>query len=167
MKKFDADTKIAVGLLPQDLATGTGAKSGAWVSLANYDSLTALYMSDVGTAGQDVTVKLQQATAAGGGGSKDLNAGQWFIAQNATVGDIGDALDTDGTAGEFEDDGETACVARIEVTADQLDVAGGFEFVRVHCTDAGTTAGKLGSVAYILRGARYAQAVVEQPSVLS
>ena len=125
-----------------------------------------LYASDVGTASQDVTVKLQQATSAAGP-AKDLDAGQWYVAQNATVADIGDTFAADGTAGEFEDDGETACIARIEVTGDQLDIANDYAYVRVQCSDSGTTAGKLGSAVYILRGARYAQAVADQPTVLA
>ena len=167
MKKFDADTHIAVAILPQDLSV-TGAGEGDWVSMADYDSLTVIYASDVGTAGQDLTVKLQQSTtAAGAGPVKDLDAGQWFVAQNTTVGNLGDALAVDGSAGEFEDDGESACIARVEVTGDQLNVNNDYLFVRVHASDPGTTAGKIGSAVYVLRGARYAVAVVEQPSALS
>ena len=168
MKKHDAETKVVLALPVQDLAAGTGVKNGPWVGMAQYDSLTVLYnKSDAGTSGQDPTIKLQQATAAGGGGSKDLNAGQWYIAQHATVASIGDTFAADGTAGEFEDDGETACIARIEVTADQLDTANNYAYVRLHSTDSGSTAGKLASAIFVLRAARYAQAVADQPSVLT
>ena len=167
MKKHDSETKVAVGFLPQDISVA-GAGEGDWVSLALYDSLTAVYMSDVGTASQDSTVKLQQSTtAAGAGPVKDLDAGQWFVAQNTTVGDIGDELTADGTAGEFEDDGESACVARVEVTGDQLDTANDYAYVRVHASDPGTSTGKIASVVMILRSPRYAQAVPEQPTVLA
>ena len=169
MKKFDADTKVAVGILPRDGAGGS--MTGDYVSLANYDSLTVIYTTDAGTDTQDVTVKLRQAKTAAGGNAKDLNAGTWFVAQNAAVANLGDALaaDTGSTdpAGEFVDDGESACIARIEVTADQLDTDNDFKFVAVQVTDSGATAGKLQAAVCVLRGARYAVAVDEQPTVLS
>ena len=164
MKKFDADTKIVVGLLPRD-GSG-GALTGAFVDMGLYDSLTVIYSTDVGTSGQDVTVQLRQSKVAAGTGAKNLNAGQWFVAQNATVGDLGDTLEADGSTGDFEDDGETACIARVEVTADQLDTANDFRFAGVHVTDSGTTTGKLQSAVYVLRGARYAVGVADQPTVL-
>ena len=167
MKKHDAETKVVLGLPIQDLSTGGGNKPGDWVSLALYDSLTVIYTSDVGTAGEDPTVKLRQATSNAGASGKDLVAGQWYVAQDATVADVGDALAEDGTAGSFEDDGETACIARIEITADQLDTANDFAYVQVQVSDSGATAGKLGAAVYVLRSARYAQAVTKQPSVLT
>ena len=169
MKKFDADTKVAVGILPRDGAGGS--MTGDWVSLAAYDSLTVLYSTDVGTDTQDVTVKLRQAKTAGGANAKDLNAGTWYVAQNATVANLGDALAADtgsaDPAGEFVDDGESACIARIEITADQLDTDNDFAFAAVQVSDSGATAGKLQAAIYIMRGARYATGVEDQPTVLS
>ena len=107
MKKYDASTKVVAGFVPIDLASG--AQLGDWVSVKDYDSLTVLYISDVGVAGQDVTVKLQQATDNANAGVKDLDAGQWFQMQHATA--LTDVFIKDGTAGEFEDDGETRCIA--------------------------------------------------------
>ena len=169
MKKFDADTKVVPLILPRDGAGGS--MTGDWVSLAVYDSATVIYATDVGTDTQDVTVKLRQAKTAAGGNAKDLNAGTWYVAQNATVANLGDTLtaDTGSTdpAGEFVDDGESACIARIEVTADQLDTDNDFAFVTVSVSDSGATAGKLQSVVAVLRGARYSVAVEDQPTVLS
>ena len=163
MKKFDADTKVVAGIVPIDLSGG--AKNGDWVSLSDYDSLTVVYVTDVGTAGQDATIKLQQSTTnAGAGPVKDVVAGQWYVVQGAA---LDDDFETDGTPGSFEDDGETMCIARIEITADQLDLANGYAFVRVHASNPGATAGKFGAAVYILRGARYVLAVDEQPSVQS
>ena len=168
MKKFNADTKVVVGILPRDGAGGS--RTGDYVSLESYDSLMVLYTTDVGTDTQDVTVKLRQAKTAAGGSAKDLNKGTWYVAQNAAVANLGDTLVADtGSAspeGEFVDDGETACIARIEVTADQLDIDNGFKFVCVQVSDSGATAGKLQAAIYVLRGARYSIAVENQPSVL-
>ena len=164
MKKHDAATKIVSAIVPRDLSTGSAAKQGDWVELSKYDSVTVVYTSDAGTAGEDPTVKLRQATSAAGANAKDLDAGQWYVAQHASA--LTDSFAEDGTAGEFEDDGETQCIARIEVTADQLDVNNDFRYVQVHVSDSGATAGKLGAAVYILRGARWSIRVDEQPTVL-
>ena len=165
MKKHDAETKVVVGLVPQ-VITGA-AENGDFVSLALYDSATVLYSSDVGTTSEDVTVTLRQAKTAAGGDAKDLDAGQWYVAQNVSPTALGDTFAEDGTAGEFEDDGETACVARVEVTADQLDTANDFAYVSVRVDNSGTGTTKYGQALYLLRGARYAQAVDKQPTVLT
>ena len=163
MKKHDAATKVAAAIVPVDLSAA--AASGDWVELGKYDSLTVLYVSDAGTAGQDVTVSLRQATSNTGTAAKDLDKGQWYAAQHATA--LTDSFAAVGAGdGSFTDDGETQCIARVEVTADQLDVDNDFAWVQVQASDPGATAGKLGAAIYVLRGARYAIKVDDQPSVL-
>ena len=164
MKKHDAITKIAAGILPVDLSDGAAA--GDWVDLSKYDSLTVIYVSDAGTANEDVTVELRQAKTAAGGDAKDLDKGQWYAYQHATA--LGDKFAEIGDgAGSFTDDGETTCIARVEVTADQLDVDNDFRYVQISASDPGSTAGKLGAAVYVLRGARYAIKVEDQPTVLT
>lgn len=165
MKKHDALTHVVNALSPQDLSAGGGNKSGDWVNLKNYDSLFVIYQSDAGTAGQDVNVSLRQATSRSGGNAKNLAKGQWFAAQGTTA--VDDVFETVGDgAGTFTDDGETICVARVEVTADQLDVDNNFSWVQIRCSDSGNAAGKLGSAVYLLRGARFAIEVPEQKSAV-
>ena len=162
MKKFNQDTKVIAAFLPDDLAGG--ANTGVYVNMGFYDSLTLLYMSEVGTSGQDVTVTLRQAPVAAGTGQKNITGLDWYSAQHAT--DLPEAK-TKTSGNNFEDAGETLCALQVEVTADMLDVAGGFNWVAVHTTDAGTTAGKFGAAFYVLRGGRYITAVEDQPTVTS
>ena len=51
-----------------------------------------------------------------------------------------------------------------EITADQLDVSGEFNYVSVTTSDPGANT-KLGMAFYVLRGGRYALAVEDQPAV--
>ena len=166
MKKFDADTKVVQLIFPVDASDG--AVTGDWVSMEHYDSLLVVYSAGDGTGTMDVDVKLRQATASDGSDAKDVDAGQWSVMQAATAAAVSDTFALDGTAGsgEFENDGENLCVGRIEITADQLDVAGGYSWVTVATTDPGSGE-KLISAVGILRGARYAVAVDQQPTVLS
>ena len=163
-KSYGDGMKVVVGFMPIDMSAGNNP--GDWINLEHYDSCTVIYMSDVGTAGQDPAVTLQQATDNSGSGSKDLEPGRnWYGEQDATVGNVtGDTIASLG-ADEFTDDGETACIARIEFFASDLDVSGGFKYVRVRATDSGNSAGKLGAAVYVLQGARYTVDVPDQPEV--
>ena len=164
-KSKAAETKIIVGFGNLDLAT---KREGDWVSLAEYDSLQVVYLSDVGTSGEDVTVKLRQAKTNAGGSAKDLSPGRdWYGEQNATAANVtGDTVASLGTD-TFTDDGETACLARIEVFADDLDVNGDFEYVQIDVSDPGDTPGKLASALYVMQGARHQTAIEHQPTVTS
>ena len=163
MKRDEAATHIVQIIAPRDGASG--AATGDWVSLGGHDSIQVVYSSGAGTANQDVSVRLRQAKTAAGGAAKDLAAGQWHAAQHAT--DVGDGLAAVGSPGRFTDDGETQCLARVEVTADQLDVNDGFKYVTVSVTDSGSTAGKHQSVVGVLGGSRHSVAVEHQATVLA
>ena len=168
MKRFDGETHIAPMLPPTDVA-GAATTTSDWVCLSLYDSLTVVYLSDAGTAGEDATVSLRQATTAAGAGAKALAAGTWHAAQNASAASLGDTLEAAGAAGagSFRDDGETAAVARVEVTGDQLDTAGDYSFVAVQLRRGGSTAGKIAAAAAVCRGGRYQAQIAAQPTALA
>lgn len=166
-KKFDADTKVvsAFPAGPRDISTAATTQ-GDWVKLSDYDSLMVVYSSDPGTANQDPTVSLRQARTNTGTAAKALAAGQWFATEHATA--LGDALRPVGQPGTFtEAAGEQATLARVEVTADQLDVSNRFDWVQVRVQRGGNTQGKLANAVYVLRGARYAEEVDEQVTALA
>ena len=164
-KSYEDGMKVIVALLPQDLSVGGANKQGDWVSLANYDSCTIIYASDVGTANQDCDIDIRQATTNTGGSAKNLNGPRWYGMQHGTPGmATGDASALLGTS-DFTDDGETAAVARCEVTADMLDVGNDFRFIQVRASDSGAAAGKLGAAFYVLQGARHSVDVPNQPAV--
>lgn len=144
---------------PVDLSGG--ANAGDWVSLKNYKKCLILFHSAIGTAGDDPTVTLLQATAVAGTGSKALNintskvfkkqaatnllaVGQW---SNASAGVTANAW-TDADAAEQE------LLLAIEVDADELDVDNGFDCVSISVADVGTNA-QLGAAYYILAEPRY------------
>ena len=164
MKKHDATTKVVCGVPPRTISNSN--VDGDWVSMSRYDSIMLVYMSDVGVAGKDVTVTLRQARSASGGQAKNVNSGQWYAEQATVAGDALTAIGGDDS-GSWTDDGETAALARVEITADQLDVSGGFDFVSVRLRNSTSGAEKVASVSYIMRGARYVRDVPDQPTVLS
>lgn len=158
--KQDADTKIVAAFGPADLDGGNA--DGDWVSLADHDSLTAVVLKAAGAANRDPSVSLRQARDNTGTGAKAVGSGQWYVAEGDDVFEAA----AEGDTGAFEADGDTAQIARCEITSDQLDTNGGYGWVSVRATRGGsaTSTAMLASAVYVLRGARIAQAVPLQPS---
>lgn len=99
-------------------AYGEGAQTTAWISAKNFHSfMAAIY---VGTMASNHTIdaKLEQATTSGGGGAKDV-----------TGSDI-----TQLTAAGSDSDKQVIINCRTE----KLDVANGFDYVRLSITLAST-----------------------------
>jgi hypothetical protein len=117
--------------------------TGDWINLENWDRAYLMLIKPAGTAGDDLSIHLQQATAAAGTGAKDLNftklwykkaastndfttVGTWTAVELTTatadldlvsVNSVDLATDTVGAA------------ILVEVLASSLDVNGGFKFV--------------------------------------
>ena len=146
MKKWEGDTKVVVGVVPQTLG---GAPVDKWVSLENYDSLTVIYVSDVGTAGSDPVLKVRQAKTAGGGSAKNVTGIEWLSTQGVAIGEQVKRT----VADSLTDVGETECLAWAEITADMLDNVNGYNYAGIDVTAGGNT--KIGAAILLLRGARY------------
>lgn len=131
-------------LVPDIIAGDANADlTGDWISLKNHSRAYLLIIKPAGTAGDDLSVHLQQATAAAGTGAKDLtfrklwykkastgntftSTGTWTpVTLTTATADLdlvsvnGDDLATD-TVG---------AVILVEVLAESLDANNGFCFV--------------------------------------
>jgi hypothetical protein len=163
--------QIVPAFSPVNLATA--ANAGDWISLKNYKSVWIMFHSAVGTAGEDPTVTLLQASAVAGTGSKALNinttrifkkqaatnlttTGQW---SSAAAGVTANAW-TDGAAAEED------VILAIGVDADELDVDNGFDCVSISVADVGTSA-QLGAAYYILGEPRYQTQANSLPSAIA
>ena len=150
---------IVEGFPADDLQTG--ANTGDWVSLENYKRIAVCFVSGVGTAGDDPTLTILQATDVAGTGSKALNVvtTQAFKKQAATSlastgawssasADASTNTLTNATAAE------QSCLWVAEFSADQLDVDNGFCGVSATVADIGNNA-QPGYLFYILGEPRY------------
>jgi hypothetical protein len=147
---------IIPGTPPKD--TGTSAP-GDYINLTNHHGVLVVYYKGIGTAGEDPTIELQQATSAAGAGAKDLNGfaeihkkqgtdlttvGTWTrVSQTADEDFVGDATSAES---------QGLYTAWVPTTA--LDVANGFKYLCVNIKDTGVAA-QLGCVLYIVHGFRY------------
>lgn len=134
---FDIVPDIVAGDANADL-------TGDWIAMRGYERAYLVLIKPAGTAGDDLSIHLQQATAAAGTGAKDLTFTKlWY--KKATAG--GNAFTATGTwtavvlttatadldlvsvnGVDLETD-EQGAVIVVEVLATSLDADGGFDFV--------------------------------------
>jgi len=143
--------KIVMG--SPGIAAHTGAAGDCdYVSLKNFDQLTIAINVDNATTVTGGAVTLKQATAVAGTGEKALAFAKMYANTDCAAGDT--VTETAVTSATFTTDttDNKNLMYVIEVQASDLDVAGGFDCVRV---DVASMANAVAAVTYILHSARY------------
>ena len=142
---------IVEGVPPVDLQDG--ANTGDYVSLKHYRKVIVIFRSGLGTAADDPTLTIQQATSVAGGSVKALNFTTIYRKQAATsLASTGQWTKTTQTAANTYTNGTSAeedVMWAVEFDADELDVANGFDCIRATVADVGGNA-QPGSLDYIL-----------------
>ena len=147
-------TQICAGFGPVDMSAA--ANNGDWVSMKDFDRCSIIFFKAAGTAGDDPTLTLKQATDVSGTNAKALNFTRIDVKQGTLTALGTFATVTQAAANTYLDltSAENAGIYVIEVKSDDLDVANGFDCVQFSVADVGTNA-QLGAALYLLRGARY------------
>lgn len=148
---FVESHQISAGFVPIDLQAGSN--DGDWFNMAGFDSVVCIFFKAAGTAGDDPTVTMSQATSNAGGGATGLSFTRvdvkqgtlTSVAQFTTVTQSAASTYTDATSAEIQ------AIWVVEVSAE--DLADGYKFVRMRVSDVGSNA-QLGACLYIGRGAR-------------
>ena len=145
---------------PIDLQGGTGQHvTGDFVSLKNWGRCICLFHSAIGTAGDDPTITLRQAKDNADGSGKALSIIDTIYTKQAAtdllstgvwtkVTQAAGATYTEATSAEQE------ALWAVEVRVEDMDVDGGFDFLRMTVADVGTNA-QLGAGYYILCDPKY------------
>jgi hypothetical protein len=140
----------------------TGANNGDWVSLIVAERCMIVFSSGIGTAGDDATLTLEQATDASGTGAKALNpvtdpphCWKKQAASDLSSTAVWTDAAADVTTNTFTniDAAEQSCLWVVEISAIQLDVNNSFTHLRATVADIGSNA-QPGSLLYILSGLR-------------
>jgi hypothetical protein len=155
--KLVENAQIAAGFVPVDMSAG--ANNGDWINLRDWNHLTVIVFKAAGTAGDDPTLTLKQASDNSGTGAKALNFTEIWQKQG-TLTSVGTfTKNTQSAANTYvdTDSAENQGIYVLEIDADMLDVDNGFDHVQISIADVGTNA-QLGSALYILTEPRYAQA---------
>lgn len=161
------NSQVVPAILPIDVAAGN--QIGDYVSLKNYNRCEIKFVKNAGTAGQDPTIALYQATAVAGTGAKALNFTTIYRKQAATnltaVGTVTKTTQTAAATYTEGSSGEETAVWIIDIQASDLDVANGFDCIRADIQSGGSTAGAIGYLEYRLYEPRFAQATT--PSAIA
>lgn len=159
--------QIVEGFPTVDLSSG--ANDGDWINLKDWKHIAIIFRSGIGTAGQDPTLTIEQATDVSGAGVKALNFTTIYRKQAATdLSAVGAFTKTTQTAANTYTDGdaaEEALIWIVEINADELDINNGFLCIRATIADVGAAA-QPGDLLYILSEPRYAHSAENMPSAL-
>ena len=122
----------------------TAANNGDWVSFKQYNHIAIVFVSGVGTAGDDPTLTVVQATSAAGAGGKALNFTDIMIKQAATsLAGTGSFTHTTQAAANTYTSAtaaEQSLIWVVEFDASDLDSDNGFIFLRATVADVGGNA---------------------------
>jgi len=147
------ESQIVVGLVPYDMSLGAG--SGDYISLKNYRHVAVVFLKDAGTASENATITLQQASDVAGTGVKSLNFTEYYLKDGTQTG-VGTFTKTSQTAAAtVTATGANEQLLVVEFDGDDLDVDNGFDCIRATISDAGSTTAAYGTLLYILSQARY------------
>lgn len=149
--------QIVSGFLPVDMQAA--ANTGDWVSMKDYERCTIVFFKAAGTAGDDPTLTLQEATAVAGTGNQDLAAiDSVYVKQDTALTGVGQFTKvTQAAAATYTDatSAEDAAIWVIDVKAE--DMSEGFDCINASVGDVGGNA-QLGCLLYLLWPARYGKA---------
>ena len=154
---------IHPAILPVD--SQSGASSGLVVSLKNYAGCLVLLQKKAGTAGDDVVFTMTQAQAVAGTGEKALPFSRIYKKLHATTVPGTWTLTEQAAAGNYTDDtsAEKAGLIAVDVKAEDLDQANGFDCIRLAIPDTGSAGAQLISATYILYGPKNGGAGMVSP----
>ncbi len=155
---------IVVGAAPADF---NSAATVDWVSLKNYDGCLVVLVKAAGTAGDDPSIILTQATDVSGTSSKALSAIRRIyykvgtqtgvttfssIAVTTATADV-DTVSVNGATDLAADSVEALFV--VDIRASDLDVDNGFDCISYTWDDADVGNTAYATILFIPYGARY------------
>lgn len=150
--------RIIVGFPPS--AAGTSD----YVSMKNYDHLTAILVLDNATSVTGSAITTKQATNVAAAGAKTLALSTAWRNIDTGAADLlaSFAVSSDTFTTVSTDNKNSLYV--IEIAAADLDVSGGFDCIQVGNASGVAT---ILAIIYILGGARFAAAAADQPTPTS
>lgn len=164
--KLLENLNIASAIVPVDLSSG--ANAGDWIDVSNYQEFAIVVFKAAGTAGDDPTLTVEQATAAAGTGNQALNFTEIYTKQDTALTSVGTWTKVTQAAGNTYTDATSAedqAIWAIQFKTSELDVADGYTHVQASLDDVGTN-GQVGCAFIILGEPRYAESPQDAPTIL-
>jgi hypothetical protein len=144
---------IVSGIVPINLGS---ARTGDTISMRNYGRCALVFFKAAGSASEDPTLTVEQATSITPSSAKALTFTTIFTKQG-TLTSVGTWTKTTQTAAATYTNAsasENEAVWVIDINVEDMDVDNGFDCLRVTIADAGST-NQIGALLYILHEPRY------------
>ena len=157
-------TQVVAGFVPVDMQAG--ANDGDWIALKNFKSCAVIFFKAAGTAGDDPTLTIEQATDVAGAGAKALDFTTIHVKQG-TLASIGQFTEITQAASNTYTEATSAEVQAIWVVTfgvSELDVNNSFSAIRGRVANIGGNA-QLGALLYLLTEPREAKATLDSAIV--
>lgn len=145
--------QIVGGFVPVDMSAA--ANTGDYVSLKNFGRCAIVFFKAAGTAGDDPTLTLTQAQDVSGTNVKNLTFTR-IDAKQGTLTGIGQFTKITNADHDYTEatSAEAQALWVIDIAAEDLDFAGGFDCLKAAVADVGSNA-QLGSLLYLLHEPRF------------
>ena len=134
------NAQIISAFVPVDLQDG--ANDGDWVNMENHNHVAVVFFKAAGTAGDDPTLTITQATDNSGSGEKALNFTRVYTKTGAQTSTTQFTVVDQSAANTYTDatSAEAQAIWVVEIDAQDLDVTNGFTHVQASVADVGTNA---------------------------
>ncbi len=149
--RFTDFAQIATAFVPVDL--NDGANNGDWINMKNFHRCAVVVIAAAGTAANDLTLTLTQATDNAAAGEKALNFTEIFTKQGASLAAIPTWTKVTQSAGNTYTNGtngEEQLIYVVDIAAEDLDIANDFDHIQASIAQVG--AAKVGTVLMIPYG---------------
>lgn len=145
--------QIVTAITPVNLATG--ANAGDWVNMSHYYRCAIVYTAGAGTAGQDATITVQQATSNAGANAKALNFTRVDTKSATAITSVAQFTTVSQAAGNTFTATHAALQKLwvIDIDASTMDGENGFIYLQASINDVGTNS-QIGGMLYILHDPR-------------
>lgn len=146
---FVEKTQVQPSFMPVNMATG--ANAGAWFDMKMYGRCAVIFCAGVGTAAQDPTITLSQATTVSGTSTKALNFTRIDRKEATALSGVGTFTTTTQAAANTYTTSGSANEQKlwvIDIKAEDLDIQNGFCCVQASVSDVGTNS-QIGVCLYI------------------
>jgi hypothetical protein len=154
---------VASGLTVVDLATG--ANAGDVVHMDYWGECLVLLVKEAGAAGEPPIITVEQTQEIGGTPKALTIRGGSYVKKGANLQAVGDWTKTAMTTANTLNltAGDTEAIVAMHIRSADLDMANGYNCIKVSVAKTGATAGQLGTLLYIMGSPRY----TPPPSVLA
>lgn len=150
---FLEKAQIVPAIIPVSLATG--ANAGDWVNMSHYYRCAIVFLAGAGTAGQDPTITVSQATSNAGANSKALNFTRVDTKAATALTSVAQFTTVAQAAGNTYTAVQAALQKLwvIDIDASTMDGENGFIYLQASVGDVGTNS-QIGGMLYILHDPR-------------